>query len=300
MNEGYARLLEQASAMAERDPLGAWERRDQLYQFQLADDEALHLTSFALEVGGARLGRFADCADLLRRILLLPGIDPQGETARSTWRALAVVLELAGDGKGAEEARTHGVVRQADACRLAGMTAHLCLARGRIEEAVQALTRAAELCLGLPPGDPVLKQTADIARAAACRAKRTLREARRLLLAGAAGLDAAGEAAQEWRLRQLAAAHRGRAALADGDADRAAAALRTMMDLDDAHQAGPEERFLTAALAYRHHRARGQATQARQALEACRDFASRAAETCPRLAGKLKRLEDLSPPEGPG
>ncbi|MBA3845468.1 MAG: hypothetical protein H0X45_02360 [Planctomycetes bacterium] len=271
----FDRLIQDATQLANRDPVAAFARLDELFGKSLTESDVLALGAFAVHLGTAALGRFAETAAFQKRLLTHPTVTEGSATARSLWRGLAVVQRCAGDQAGADEAVAKGVSNDSERCRLAIMGAQTLSARAKHGEAIKELQRATELVAKLPVSDEIVGQTAAIATNLARLAESQLRASRDLLVAAAEAGVAAWSRTPDWRARHKALYHQGNAYLMAADPTRALNVVQAMMELEDAHDAGPAERFHTAALACRCQTVRGQLKIASGALEACRDFAKR-------------------------
>ena len=120
------------------------------------------------------------------------------------------------------------------------------------------------------------------------------KQAKDLLLASARTLVAA--AGTDWHRQHRAHYHLGRAHLQAGDPSSTLAQVSELMTIEDAHGAGPVERFFTAALACRAQIVRGQKKVAAAAFEACQDYAKRTNGD----QGVLKALAELDKQMHPG
>lgn len=271
----FQRLLQEAGRRAAKDPQGAYAQLDELYGKTLTAEDVLQLGAFAVHLGVAVLGRFAETEAFQRRLLAHPATAPDPLVRRSLLRGLAVLLRVAGRSEDAAAAAAEGATDDAERCRLSVLTGQTLAARGRAREAAQLLREADPLLAALSGEEEIVKQAAPIGANLALAAEGRLREAQELLRAATATMVAA-TTKQAWRLRHRALFQQGRGELLCGDPGAALAAVNAMMALEDAHDAGPVERFFTAMLACRAQLVRGQRKIAAAAFEACRDFAARA------------------------
>lgn len=268
----FDRLIDEVAALATQDPSGACARLDELYGKSLTADDVLRLGAFAVHLGCAALGRFAETEAFQRKLLEHPAVRNHAPTRKSLWRGLAVVLRLAGRTADADLAIREGVSNDAERCRLEVLCAQTYAARARFPEAAAALRIAEPLLRGLPPSEDILSQTVQIGTNLARAAESQLKPVLTLLDAATATLVAA-TAHQEWRRRHQALYHRGRGHLLAGDPTKALAMVQELMAVEDANDAGPVERFFTTALACRCQVVRGQKRIAAAALEAAEDYA---------------------------
>ena len=261
--------------LANRDPQAAFARLDELYGKSLTEEDVLALGSFSVHLGATGLGRFADTAAFQTRLLNHPALRPDSPVARSLWRGMAVAQRCAGKHAEADEAEKNGVTSDSDRCRLAVMTAQTLAVRGRANESVTHLRKAALLARELDPKDEVVLQVATVAGNLLRLAEPQVRLAQELLLAAAAASSAALTHAGDWRVAHKAWFQHGQAYLLAAKPTQALRCVQAMMDLEDRHEAGAFERFATANLACRAQAIRGQFKIAGGALEACQDFAKR-------------------------
>jgi hypothetical protein len=271
----FERLLQDTMQLAQRDAAAAFGRLDEVFGKSASEAEVVQLASVAIQLGAGGLGRWNDTAALLRRMLAHPALVPDGAGARSLWRGLAVVLTGAGDLPGAGEAVARGVTGASEACRLEMMTAQILASRGRIGEAAAHLAKAQAQCASLPGEDPVLGQLVQITQGLIRQAEPQLRQAQALLVAASSAQAAAIARGADWQARHRAWYQHGQIMLLAARPGHALAVVQQMMELEDAHMAGPFERFATASLACRAQGLRGQFKIAAGALEACQDFARR-------------------------
>lgn len=289
----FQRLLQESVQLANRDPNAAYARLDELFGKSLTDEDILSLGSFAVHLGATGLGRFADTATFQTRLLSHPALIPDSATARSLWRGLAVVQRCAGKHAEADEAEKNGVTSDSDRCRLAVMIAQTLAVRGRANESVTHLRKAALLTRDLDPKDDVVVQVATVAGNLLRLAEPQVKLAQELLLAAAAASSAALTHAGDWRVAHKAWYQHGQAYLLAAKPTQALRCVQAMMDLEDRHEAGAMERFATASLACRAQSIRGQFKIANGALEACQDFAKRIdqPEHAKQVQPALKDLE---------
>lgn len=270
----FDRLLEEVGKQAAQDPAAAFDRLDDLYGKSLTADDVLKLGAFAVHLGCAALGRFAETEAFQRKLLEHPAIISHAPTRKSLWRGLAVVLRVAGRTVDAERALAEGVSNDAERCRLEVLSAQTYAQRARFPEAAAALRVAEPLLQGLPPNEDILGQAALISTNLARAAESQLKPVLGLLDAATAALLAAN-AHQDWRRRHQALYHRGRGHLLSGEPSKALGVVQELMTVEDANNAGAMERFFTAALACRCQVLRGQKKIAAAALEAAQDYARR-------------------------
>ncbi len=289
----FQRLLQESVQLANRDPNAAFARLEDLYGKSLTDEDVLALGSFAVHLGATGLGRWNETALFQQRLLSHPALNADSATARSLWRGLAVVQRCAGKHAEADAAETKGVTTDSDRCRLAVMIAQTLAVRGRANEAVTHLRKAALLTRDLDPKDEVVVQVATVAGNLQRLAEPQVKLAQELLLAAAAASSAALTHAGDWRVAHRAWFQHGQAYLLAAKPTQALRCVQAMMELEDRHEAGPMERFATANLACRAQAIRGQFKIAAGALEACQDFAKRIehAEQSKQVAASLKELE---------
>lgn len=271
----FQRLLQESVVLANRDPNAAFAKLDELFGKSLTEEDVLSLGSFSVHLGATGLGRFGDTANFQARLLSHPALVPDSPVARSLWRGMAVVQRCAGKHAEADEAEQKGVTNDSDRCRLAVMTAQTLAVRGRANESVTHLRKAALLARDLDPKDEVVVQVATVAGNLLRLAEPQVKLAQELLLAAAAASSAALTHAGDWRVAHKAWFQHGQAYLLAAKPTQALRCVQAMMDLEDRHQAGPFERFATANLACRAQAIRGQFKIAGGALEACQDFAKR-------------------------
>lgn len=271
----FQRLLQESVQLANRDPNAAFARLDELYGKSLTPEDILALGSFSVHLGATGLGRWADTAAFQARLLGHPALVADSPIAKSLWRGMAVVQRCAGKHAEADEAEKNGVTNDSDRCRLAVMTAQTLAVRGRANESVTHLRKAALLARDLDPKDEVVVQVATVAGNLLRLAEPQVKLAQELLLAAAAASSAALTRTGDWRVAHKAWFQHGQAYLLAAKPTQALRCVQAMMDLEDRHQAGPMERFATASLACRAQAIRGQFKIASGALEACQDFAKR-------------------------
>jgi hypothetical protein len=288
----FQRLLQENVMLANRDPAAAFARLDELFGKSLTEEDVLALGSFSVHLGATGLGRFADTAAFQTRLLAHPALRADSPVARSLWRGMAVVQRCAGKHPEADEAEKNGVTNDSDRCRLAVMTAQTLAVRGRANESVSHLRKAAQLAQNLDPKDEVVAQVATVASNLLRLAEPQVRLGQEMLLAAAAANSAALTRAADWRVAHKAWFQQGIAYLLAARPTNALRCVQAMMDLEDGHDAGPIERFTTASLACRAQAIRGQPKIAAGALEACQDFAKRIEQ--PEQAQHIKTaLADL-------
>jgi hypothetical protein len=289
----FERLLQETAQLANQDPQGAFTRLDELYGKSLTEQDVLQLSAFAVHLGAGGLARFDETAALQRKLLGHPAVAAGSPAARSLWRALAVVLTLAGRREGVDEAVSRGVTNRAEECRLAIMTAQLLTVRGRANDAIGHLRQASLLCRDLDAKDEVLAQVATVSAQLLRMAEPQLRLGQELVLAAAAAHSAALSRHADWRHNHRAWFQHGHAYLLAAKPTQALRCVQAMMELEDVHDAGPFERFHTANLAARAQAIRGQLKIASGALEACQDFARRIdqPEQAKTVQDELKELE---------
>ena len=291
----FQRLLQESVQLANRDPNAAFARLDELYGKSLTDSEVLQLSAFSVHLGATGLGRWNETALFQQKLLSHPALVPDSAIVRSLWRGLAVVQRCAGKNAEADEAEKNGVANDSDSCRLAVMTAQALAVRGRANEAIAYLRKAALLAPALDPKDDVLPQMATIAGNLMRLAEPQVKLAQELLLAAAAANGAALSHASDWRITHRAWFQHGQTYLLAAKPTQALRCVQTMMELEDRHEAGPAERFATANLACRSQVIRGQLKIANGALEACQDFAKRIEhpEQAQHIQASLKELEEF-------
>jgi tetratricopeptide (TPR) repeat protein len=289
----FQRLLQESVQLANRDANAAFAKLDELFGKSLTEEDILSLGSFSVHLGGTGLGRFADTAAFQARLLSHPALIPDSAVARSLWRGLAVVQRCAGKHAEADEAEQRGVTSDSDRCRLAVMTAQTLAVRGRANDSIGHLRKAALLARDLDPKDEVVVQVATVAGNLLRLAEPQVKMAQELLLAAAAASSAALTHAGDWRIAHKAWFQHGQAYLLAAKPTQALRCVQAMMDLEDRHEAGPFERFATASLACRAQAIRGQFKIAGGALEACQDFAKRIdhPEQAKQVQPALKDLE---------
>lgn len=292
MPSPFDRLLQQAVKRAETDPAGAFDQLDELYGKSLTDADVRNLSGFAAHLGGAGLGRWPETIAFLRRCLEHDGLDHGKESERSIWRALAVIYTCAGDQEAATDAIAAGVRNEAEHCRVAALTAQTLAARRKLAEAKPHLDQAIELLDQVPDGDEILTQLAMIAGNLGRMAETRFRAARDLLVSATGATDAAMRRLGDVGNRHKALYQRGRALALAGRPAEALVFVQEMMQLEESMQAGPVERFYSAALACRSQIVRGQFRIANQALNACQDFVGQAPESeRPGMIGIGKELK---------
>ncbi len=285
----FPERLQTIAHQAEQEPASAWQAAQALVPAVATALDAVHLGAVAAQLAGAALGHFRDGARFVAELRNLPVVAANPEAQRSLWRAEAVLRRCAGESDA--EALSHGITGPADRCRYVGLLAQTLAARGRLGEALAPAQEAATLADSLPLTDPVVAQTALVAQNLARMASEHARQAHDLALAAANASAASDGRAAAWQRQHLALFTRMRTLLLAGRPGEALRGMHQLMDLEDRHQAGPFERFHTAALACRAYHARGDQPQAARTLEACRDFARRA--TTHDLTGELAGLERL-------
>jgi hypothetical protein len=289
----FQRLLQDSVQLANRDPNAAFAKLDELYGKTLTAEDVLALGSFSVHLGATGLGRWAETAAFQARLLSHPALVADSAIARSLWRGMAVVQRCAGKHAEADEAERNGVTSDSDRCRLAVMTAQTLAVRGRANESVTHLRKAALLARDLDPKDEVVVQVATVAGNLLRLAEPQVRLAQELLLAAAAASSAALTHVGDWRVAHKAWFQHGQAYLLAAKPTQALRCVQAMMELEDRHDAGPFERFATASLACRAQTIRGQLKIANGALEACQDFAKRIEmpEHAKQVEGALTDLE---------
>jgi hypothetical protein len=285
----FPERLQAIVRQAEQEPASAWQAAQALVPEVGTALDAVHLGAVAAQLAGAALGHFRDGARFVTTLRQLSVVTAAPDALRSLWRAEAVLRHCAGDDE--REALSHGISGPADRCRYVGLLAQTLAARGRLAEALAPAQETAALADSLPLTDPVVAQTALVAQNLARMASEHARHAHDLALAAASASAASDGRAGEWQRQHLALFTRMRTLLLAGRPGEALRGMHQLMDLEDRHQAGPFERFHTAALACRAYHARGDQPQAARTLEACRDFARRA--TNHDLSGELAGLERI-------
>ena len=289
----FERLLQDTVQLANRDPGAAFARLDDLYGKSLSEQDVLQLGSFAVHLGATSLGRWQETAAFQHRLLAHPSLIPDSPIARSLWRGLAVVERGAGRHDEATEAIRNGVHSRADECRLAVMSAQTLTVRGRAQEGIAHLRQAALLCGDLDPKDEIIMQVATVAANLMRMAEPQVKLAQELLIASAFAHSTALSRAGDWRLTHRAWFQQGLAYCLAAKPTQALHCVQLMMEFEDHHNAGPAERYMTAALACRAQAVRGQFKIAAGALEACQDFAKRVdlPEMAKQIQGSLTDLE---------
>ncbi|MBA2480096.1 MAG: hypothetical protein H0V44_05490, partial [Planctomycetes bacterium] len=210
--------------------------------------------------------------------------------ARSLHRALAVLFTCSDRASDAAREMRAGITTPSEECRFAGATAQTLLARNRGPEALIHLARAARLCRELPPSDEVVATTAGIAANLMRVAEPQCLLAHELLLAATEASMASSGRSDDWKTRHKTCFHHGKACLLAGNPTRALAVVQQMLETEDAHDAGPVERFYSANLACRAQAMRGQFKVAAGAMSACRDFAKEAEQSGEPLGPALEDL----------
>lgn len=293
----FQRLLQDSVQLANRDPNAAFAKLEELYGKSLTEEDVLALGSFAVHLGATGLGRWNETAIFQQRLLSHPALSTESAAvsniARSLWRGLAVVQRCAGKHDEADVAENNGVTTDSDRCRLAVMIAQTLAVRGRANDAVTHLRKAALLARDLDPKDEVVVQVATVAGNLQRLAEPQVKLAQELLLAAAAASSAALTHAGDWRVAHRAWFQYGQAYLLAAKPTQALRCVQSMMELEDRHEAGAVERYGTANLACRAQAIRGQFKIAAGALEACQDFAKRIEnpEQAKHIAASLKELE---------
>lgn len=291
----FQRLLQDSVQLANRDPNAAFAKLEELFGKSMTEEDVLSLGSFAVHLGATGLGRWSDTAAFQARLLSHPALKADSAIARSLWRGLAVVQRCAGKHAEADEAEQNGVTSDSDRCRLAVMIAQTLAVRGRANDSVSHLRKAALLARDLDPKDEVVVQVATVAGNLLRLAEPQVKLAQELMLAAAAASSAALTHAGDWRVAHKAWFQHGQAYLLAAKPTQALRCVQAMMDLEDRHEAGPFERFATASLACRAQAIRGQFKIANGALEACQDFAKRIdqPEQSKQVQHALKDLESF-------
>ncbi|HEX3131973.1 MAG TPA: hypothetical protein VHX44_00150 [Planctomycetota bacterium] len=289
----FQRLLQDSVQLANRDPNAAFVKLEELFGKSMTEEDVLSLGSFAVHLGATGLGRWSDTAAFQARLLSHPALKADSAIARSLWRGLALIQRCAGKHAEADEAEQNGVASDSDRCRLAVMIAQTLAVRGRANESVAHLRKAALLARDLDPKDEVVVQVATVAGNLLRLAEPQVKLAQELLLAAAAASSAALTHAGDWRVAHKAWFQHGQAYLLAAKPTQALRCVQAMMDLEDRHEAGAMERFATASLACRAQAIRGQFKIANGALEACQDFAKRIdqPEQSQQVQNALKDLE---------
>lgn len=288
----FARLLKETAELAAQDAEAAFARLDELYGKSSAAGEVLQIGTFAAHLGGATLGRWDATAAFLTKLVAHPAASGDATVVRSLWRAVAVMQRCAGKNTEADQAAQHGCAGPGDTCRLALMTGHTLTARGRGADALPFLREAAKTLQSLDAQDEAVAMAATVAGNLMRVAEQQTRLAHDLLNSVTDVHQAAWDKHGDWRARHRALFQTGQARLMAAQPAAALATVQAMMALEDAHQAGPLERFFTAALACRAQAARGQERVAQGALEACRDYLQRI-EQADQQAALRPLLQDL-------
>ncbi len=269
------RLLNEVQTLAKDAPAQALARLDEVLGKTTEEREIQAVAALGANLAGSVLAQWDAGLALMERCLVHPALGPQSPVRRSVWRAKAVLLL----GQGRKDLSTHaldqGASTPAERCRFHGMAAQTLAARSRFPEATTQLRLASDLAAGVPTGDEVVTQTAMIATNLLRMADGTAHVMKRLMLAATAALQSSMGRSDDWRARHRAWFHLGRAELQAGHAARSLAVVQQLMTLEDTHNAGPGERFHTAALACRAQTVRTQFRVAAAAFEACQDFCQR-------------------------
>lgn len=286
----FARLLKETADLAAQDTEAAFARLDDLYGKSSAAGEVLQLGTFAAHLGGATLGRWDATAAFLAKLVAHPAVAGDATVTRSLWRAIAVMQRCAG--RNADAAAQQGCQGAGDTCRLALMTGHTLAARGRGADALAFLREAAKTLKGLDAKDEAVTMAATVAGNLMRVAEQQARLAHEVLNAVTDVHQAAWDRCADWRGRHRALFQTGQARLLAAQPAGALGTVQAMMALEDANQAGPLERFFTAALACRAQILRGQERVALGALEACRDYVKRI-EAPDQQAAVQPLLQDL-------
>ncbi len=289
----FERLLQETVQLANKDPNAAFDKLEELYGKTQTEQEILQVGSFAVHLGATSLGRWEETAAFQHRLLKHPQLVSGSPIANSLWRGLAVVEIGAGNKEAAQEAIKNGVHTPADECRLAVMVAQTLAVRGRAQEGLSHLRQAALLCADLDPKDDVIKQVATVAGNLMRIAEPQVKIAQELLVSAAFANSTAVSRIGDWRLTHRAWFQQGLAYCLAAKPTQALRCVQLMMEFEDRHNAGPAERYMTAALACRAQTVRGQFKIAAGAMEAAQDFASRVedSEMAKQIELSLKDLE---------
>jgi hypothetical protein len=145
----------------------------------------------------------------------------------------------------------------------------------------------------LDPKDEVIMQVATVAGNLMRIAEPQVKLAQQLLVSSAFAHSTALSRIGDWRLTHRAWFQQGLAYCLAAKPTQALRCVQLMMEFEDNHNAGPAERYMTAALACRAQAVRGQFKIAAGAMEACQDFAKRVEEpeAAKQVLTSLKELE---------
>ena len=276
MKTPFDRLLAEVSEQAQKEPLAAFGRLQELYNKSLTDMDVRLLGAFTANLGGSGLGRFDDGITFIETLLDHPALEAEGDTEHSLWRAIACLQRCAKREVPAAEAMAKGARNASERARVESLSAQMLAARGRAPEAMPMLEAALEL---IPECDEeeTLVQIAQIAYGISALAEQNFKASQRLLTAASNVGFATQMSSSKWRNRHKSAYHRGNAHVMCGEPREALNQVQTMMKLEEEHQAEvlDLERFFTAILACRAQILRGQFRVATGAYEAATDFARR-------------------------
>ena len=290
----FQRRLQQVSEEAKSDPRAAFNQLDALFGQSLTAQDVQALFTFATHLGATVLGNLADTAEFLRKCLEHPALEEGSEEVASLQRARLVVALCMRDTTTEQEARSAGVRHAGEEARSRALAAQTMIARMQFPMATQQLVKAQE----------VLKENEDPQQAATVGtlAVNLAGSIQQMLAQVQATLLAAGELAEDgfavderWENRHQIMHLRGRAFWQSGKITAALEQVQRMLDLEEAHNAGPAERFLSASLACLCQIARGQKKIAAGAFQACEGFITSITDaqqkaTCERLLEEVKQV----------
>jgi len=290
----FERTLAQLAEQARRDPVGAYGRIEDAFNKSLTEADVQQLVTFATSLGGS-LARFAETVEFLDRMAGHSALGDRSPVVPSIRRAQAVMHRCAGDQEAAEKAVGEGVTSPSDACRLEIMTAQTLASCGRPSQALAYLDQARARLGEVGDDEELLGQVSLIGLNLLRLAEQQTLAARAMLLGASETALAAGRRAGAWQARHQARYQRARALVLAGRPKQALDQVQEMLALEAENDAGPVERFFSAAVACQAQVLRGQLRIAAGARDACRDFAAeieeeRLREQVGETLGELDRL----------
>jgi hypothetical protein len=262
------------------------------------------LAALIVHVAGEHLGRWRDGLDLLARLADLPAFDPEEAAGKAVLRSRAILDLCAGEDAAFASDLERGhpggdLPFESTRVRVLAVAAAALAGQGRLDEAAARFREAAELAgYGPARDDPAARALAITGNNLACeleeRPGRTPAEDDLLELA-AKTARRFWEIAGDWVNVKIAEYRLSMTYLALGRPADALAHAKTSLEICDANEAGPGDRFFChEALARAHHASgdAGAAAAARDEAAVCldgvrEDMRDYARETLDRLNARL-------------
>jgi tetratricopeptide (TPR) repeat protein len=290
----FQRRLQEVSEEAKSDPRSAFNQLEALYGQSLTSQDVQALFTFATHLGATVLGNLTATAAFLHKCLEHPALEPDSEELASLQRARLVVALCMRDEKTAAEARAAGVRHAGEEARSQALAAQALIARLHFPQATKHLEAAQEALLANE--DPQQAMTVgSLAVNLAATAQQMLGQMQQTVLTITALAEDGFSVDEQWQNQHQIMHLRGRAFWQCGKIGAALEQVQRMLALEETHDAGPAQRFLSASLACLCQMARGQKKIAAGAFQACESFMHDLSDdkeraTCERLLEEVKQI----------